>query len=279
MTILITRFVPVGLILSLGLLSLQAQPPHAHRFDHEHGAVEGSLAVPGVRGWFYYDPDLPEGLQAELEMDARELARYLQNRRQAAQEYHEQNARALGDYYRYLRERGEALNPDAEYDVRTRPVPQPAPWTWRSAPRQPMQPQPAPAPPQRDQRWVDPYDFQQPTPQRSTPTPDQHRRSNPAPAPNQDTAPDTDNREPEPSQTTKPAPQTQTPRDQKSESPGKVRKFLKDTFGPPTAEKVPDSEGMVYSPFAEGQKKVDIRGLPPGTEVKDPYTGKTFIVP
>jgi hypothetical protein len=51
-------------------------------------------------------------------------------------------------------------------------------------------------------------------------------------------------------------------------------------LGPPTAERVPESEGMVYSPFAEGgDKKVDVRGLPSGTEVKDPYTGKTFIVP
>jgi hypothetical protein len=34
----------------------------------------------------------------------------------------------------------------------------------------------------------------------------------------------------------------------------------------------------VNSPYGAGGI-IDVRGFPPGTEVKDPYTGKTFLVP
>ncbi len=46
----------------------------------------------------------------------------------------------------------------------------------------------------------------------------------------------------------------------------------------PTASAVEGKPGFVKSPFG-GSGIVDVRGYPPGTEVKDPYTGKVFLVP
>ena len=41
---------------------------------------------------------------------------------------------------------------------------------------------------------------------------------------------------------------------------------------------VPGKPHLVESPFSPG-KYVDVEGFPPGTEVKDPYTQKIFLVP
>ena len=41
----------------------------------------------------------------------------------------------------------------------------------------------------------------------------------------------------------------------------------------------PNKAGFVTSPYAPKAGYVDVRGFPSGTEVKDPYTGKTFLTP
>jgi hypothetical protein len=47
----------------------------------------------------------------------------------------------------------------------------------------------------------------------------------------------------------------------------------------PKGKAVPGKKGYVYSPYAEHAGLVDVVGLPPGTIVKCPFTGKNFIVP
>jgi hypothetical protein len=42
---------------------------------------------------------------------------------------------------------------------------------------------------------------------------------------------------------------------------------------------VPNKPGFVTSPYAPKSGYVDVRGFPSGTEVNDPYTGKTFLTP
>jgi hypothetical protein len=42
---------------------------------------------------------------------------------------------------------------------------------------------------------------------------------------------------------------------------------------------VPGRKGFVTSPFAPDAGYVDVRSFPPGTEVKDPYSGKVFKTP
>lgn len=47
----------------------------------------------------------------------------------------------------------------------------------------------------------------------------------------------------------------------------------------PYAIPVPNKPGFVTSPYAPKQGLVDVREFPSGTEVTDPYSGKTFLTP
>jgi len=42
---------------------------------------------------------------------------------------------------------------------------------------------------------------------------------------------------------------------------------------------VPGRNGLVTSPFSPDAGYIDVRGFPPGTPVKDPYSGKIFLTP
>lgn len=42
---------------------------------------------------------------------------------------------------------------------------------------------------------------------------------------------------------------------------------------------VPGKPGFVVSPYSPSSGYVDVRGFAPNSEVKDPYSGKTFLVP
>ena len=46
------------------------------------------------------------------------------------------------------------------------------------------------------------------------------------------------------------------------------------------AKPIPDQPGFVYSPFdPTGNRVLDVRGKPSGSKVKEPVSGKFFIVP
>jgi hypothetical protein len=42
---------------------------------------------------------------------------------------------------------------------------------------------------------------------------------------------------------------------------------------------VPGKKGFVTSPFAPDSGYIDVREFPPGSQVRDPYTGKIFLTP
>ena len=47
----------------------------------------------------------------------------------------------------------------------------------------------------------------------------------------------------------------------------------------PYAIPVPGKRGFVISPFAPDSGYIDVHQFPPGTDVKDPFTGKVFRTP
>ena len=50
------------------------------------------------------------------------------------------------------------------------------------------------------------------------------------------------------------------------------------TSNPEYGKKTEGKPGFIESPYSAG-KLIDVRGLPPGTEIEDPYTRRPLLVP
>ena len=79
---------------------------------------------------------------------------------------------------------------------------------------------------------------------------------------------------------TTPASDTSTPESKPTDTTTRVESKPAVTredlpFGQPVVGK----KGFVYSPYAPDKGQVDVDGIPAGTKVKCPYTGKVFRVP
>jgi hypothetical protein len=108
---------------------------------------------------------------------------------------------------------------------------------------------------------------QSPQPHRTS-----HKQNNEAPPSD---ASDTSNSQILPSPTPAPAPpNSNNVRVAKATAARKNRKS-----DLPYAIPVPGKQGLVTSPFSPDSGYIDVRSFPPGTEVKDPYTGKSFLTP
>ena len=69
-----------------------------------------------------------------------------------------------------------------------------------------------------------------------------------------------------------PPPPVEPTKTQTSSTPPQTKDY-------PYGASVPNKPGFVTSPHAPYAGYVDVRGIPTGTPVKDPYTGKIFLVP
>jgi hypothetical protein len=126
----------------------------------------------------------------------------------------------------------------------------------------------APYPPQQPYGTPQPYGAQPPPP---PPPPVQTQRqvttNEPEPAPESTTSTRVTRSEREPVAPAEPRP-TATPRTVSSQSESL-----------PYAKPVPGKPGYVFSPYDPNGGYVDVKGYSPGQKVKDPYSGKVFLVP
>jgi len=119
--------------------------------------------------------------------------------------------------------------------------------------------------------------FARPTPK---PRPPQSHRSdrkqnNEAPPSDASDAPSASNNQTSPSPTPVPAPPN--PKNVRVAKATAARKNSKGDL--PYGSPVPGKQGLVTSPFSPDSGYIDVRSFPPGTQVRDPYTGKTFLTP
>jgi hypothetical protein len=95
------------------------------------------------------------------------------------------------------------------------------------------------------------------TPPRTTTTTETGPRSKPSPSPKSSAAAVTEKSKPSPGPSRNASTQSQIP----------------------TAKPVPGKPGYVFSPFDPSGGYVDVTGYTSGQKVKDPYSGKIFLVP
>jgi hypothetical protein len=81
---------------------------------------------------------------------------------------------------------------------------------------------------------------------------------------------------PKPSPSPKSSPATVTEKSKPSPSPSRSTSAQSQI---PTAKPVPGKPGYVFSPFDPSGGYVDVTGYASGQKVKDPYSGKIFLVP
>lgn len=79
-----------------------------------------------------------------------------------------------------------------------------------------------------------------------------------------------------PSPSPKSSPATVTEKSRPSPSPSRTASTQSQV---PTAKPVPGKPGYVFSPFDPSGGYVDVTGYTSGQKVKDPYSGKIFLVP
>ncbi|HET6887824.1 MAG TPA: hypothetical protein VFH87_07855, partial [Candidatus Udaeobacter sp.] len=116
--------------------------------------------------------------------------------------------------------------------------------------------------------------FARPTPKPRTPQPRRTSRKQGNETPPSD-ASDASNSQISPSPT--PAPAPPNPKNVRVAKATAARRNRKDDL--PYGIPVPGKQGLVTSPFSPDSGYIDVRSFPPGTEVKDPYTGKSFLTP
>jgi hypothetical protein len=111
-----------------------------------------------------------------------------------------------------------------------------------------------------------------PKPRSPQPRPSSRKQSNEAPPSD---ASDASNSQTSPSPTPVSAPPN--PKNVRVAKATATRKNPKGDL--PYGIPVPGKQGLVTSPFSPDSGYIDVRSFPPGTEVKDPYTGKSFLTP
>ncbi len=150
-------------------------------------------------------------------------------------------------------DRADTTTTTTESDVAYQQAPPPPPPPQSGAPRQPFTTQAPPPPPPRRQVVVT---------ERTQRTSQLPPEATPPPAPRVTTR--TSTTESRTAQATPPP----APRSEVSEG-GSL----------PYAKPVPGKAGYVFSPYDKNGGYVDVTGFAPGSKVKDPYSGKVFLVP
>lgn len=114
-----------------------------------------------------------------------------------------------------------------------------------------------------------------PKPRPPQPRQSSRKQSNEAPPNDASDASNASNSQASPSSTPVPAPPN--PRNVRIAKATAPRKSSKGDL--PYGIPVPGKQGLVTSPFSPDSGYIDVRSFPPGTQVRDPYTGKTFLTP